>query len=286
MIAIEPQPIAGAGEALSQTDEPATFTEVIRRFKVSREGNLEPQQSLPPRDDDKPVIFSPPGNEALPSWPQGRSAPPLDGDDADLLMAFLEGAGVDRRMVRTADARAFLRDAGHVFSRMAGGLRDLLAVRALIKVHARLQRTEIGAHQNNPLKFSTDATEATLALLEARGEGYLRPLEAVDAALRDLKAHELALLDGLQSALDGLLRSFDPASLESRLPEGGIFTLLLYGGRQARLWQLYGERYAEIAKSAGTHFMGDFDEAFRAAYERKIVELAARAAANPERSGA
>ena len=51
---------------------------------------------------------------------------------------------------------------------------------------------------------------------------------------------------------------------------------LLQGGRRARLWEIYTEKYAEIAEAARVRFMGDVDRAFAAAYDRKVGELRAR----------
>jgi type VI secretion system FHA domain protein len=224
-------------------------------------------------------------NNAAAAPPRPRLAPERTASDADgLVAAFLEGAGLDPQTMRVEDARTFLRDAGAAFSGMSEGLRELLSVRALIKDHARLNRTQIRARENNPLKFSTDAREATQALLQERGQGYMPAAAAIEAACRDLMAHELALLDGIQAAVGKLLQSFDPTILEGRLADAGTLGLLLQGGRRAKLWELYGERYTEIANAARARFMGDFDQAFRAAYERKIAEFAA-APKPPSREG-
>lgn len=207
--------------------------------------------------------------------PAPAPAPTAEVAPAELLAAFLEGAGLDPRTLDPGDARAFMREAGRSFARLAEGVRELLAVRATVKDHARLERTQIGAVQNNPLKFSVGAREATTALLKQREAGYMPPLVAIEASFRDLKSHELALLEGLQSAVVELLASFDPATLQGRLADAGALSLILQGGRRAKLWELYTERYEEIAKGARARFMGHFDGAFREAYGRKSAEVAA-----------
>jgi type VI secretion system FHA domain protein len=230
--------------------------------------------------NDNPFVIAPrnrPGAPAGPT-PVARTGPSSDGTTSDvdsLVAAFLEGAGLDTQSVSVDDARGFLHNAGAAFARMAEGLRELLAVRALIKEHARLNQTQIRALDNNPLKFSADGREATQALLQPRGRGYMPASTAVETACRDLMAHELALLEGIQAAIGKLLQSFNPAKLEALLADAGSLGLLLQGGRHAKLWELYGERYAEIAAAARARFMGDVNDAFRAAYERKIAEFAA-----------
>jgi type VI secretion system protein ImpI len=72
-----------------------------------------------------------------------------------------------------------------------------------------------------------------------------------------------------------LLAQFDPNRLEARLVDASSLGLLLQGGRRARLWELYIERYGEIAQDARVRFMGDVGRTFAIAYERKVRELAA-----------
>ena len=44
---------------------------------------------------------------------------------------------------------------------------------------------------------------------------------------------------------------------------------LISGSRSAQLWQLYEERYRDIAKSAEDRFLGEVGADFRDAYEGK-----------------
>ena len=142
--------------------------------------------------------------------------------------------------------------------------------------HAGVARTVIGAMDNNPLKYSVGKAEAVRSLLSRREAGYLEPLTAVEASLDDLKAHELALLEGVQAAVNALLAQFDPDRLEERLAESSALGILLQGGRRAKLWDLYTEKFTEIAEAARVRFMGDVDRAFASAYDRKVRELRAR----------
>lgn len=206
----------------------------------------------------------------------------LSGGGAAALAAFLEGAGLQASAAAGQSPEAFFRDSGRVFARLANGLRELLAVRATVKDHAGLDRTQISAALNNPLKLAVNGREATAALLGRAEEGYLAPLAAVEAGFRDLKAHELAILEGVQSAVEELLELFDPAELERRLDDAAMLAVLIQGGRRARLWELYQERYGEIAGAARTRFMGRLDDAFRSAYARKSAEVSARASGSHE----
>jgi type VI secretion system FHA domain protein len=267
-------PPAAAPPSLSPDDDPlgGFFDEVPR--PVIRSGSPPREEGTTPGDHAQPQLeaFAVPAAKPTPPPPPLPSPPPAD--EAAVLRAFLEGAGLDAREL-AGDPVDLMRDAGRAFAGLAAGLRDLLATRALVKDHAGVARTVIGAIDNNPLKYSSGRAEAVRALLVRREAGYLPPLAAVEAGFGDLKAHELALLEGVQAAVQALLSQFDPARLEARLADASALALLLQGGKRARLWELYTERYGEIAEAARVRFMGDMDRAFAAAYERKVREIGA-----------
>ena len=264
------------------------FSEELRRQPYS--GSSTPLRERPKPGGDAPQLGAlptraPPSSQAADAKPAVRPEPGLPAAAtegvAPLLADFLDGAGLGAGFAKGQDPVTFLRDAGRVFALLANGLRELLAVRAVIKGQAGVDRTGISATLNNPLKLSVTGREATAALLGGREEGYLSPAAAVDAGFRDLKAHELAVLEGVRSAVEELLGLFDPVALERKLGDPGTLATLMQGGRRGLLWELYQERYAEIAKSARTRFMGRLDDAFRAAYTRKSAEVSAQVPPGP-----
>jgi type VI secretion system FHA domain protein len=255
---------------------------------------LEPKQQPPrPTEDERdPFGFNAPDKTpAQASKEPVRTAriplrhvaaPPIENADgtpdatgATLRAAFLAGANVPDSTADDRTPEQFFRETGSVFAKLADGLRELLAVRAIIKDHAGLDRTQISATLNHPMKLSANRQEAVASLLGKPEDGYLAPVAAVEAGFRDLKSHELAILDGVQSAVDELLELFKPNALEGKLDGSGMLANLLQGGRRARLWELYQERYDEIARSARTRFMGRLDDAFRFGYARKSAEMSA-----------
>ena len=66
-----------------------------------------------------------------------------------------------------------------------------------------------------------------------------------------------------------MIDRFDPAAFEAEVEQVGLVKSLISGSRSARLWQLYEERYRDIAKSAEDRFLGDVGADFREAYEGK-----------------
>jgi type VI secretion system protein ImpI len=148
-----------------------------------------------------------------------------------------------------------MEELGRRYRMMAGGLVELLLVRAALKRETGLERTMVAATGNNPLKLTATPDEAVRWLVRPRGAGYLPPEPAIAAALDDLKAFTPELLQAMQRALRALLSRFDPAGLERELADASLLRILAAGGRKAQHWELFKERYAEIARQAETEFL-------------------------------
>lgn len=236
----------------------------------------EPASEPAPRIDPEASITAPEETAPVRQPPQKatESSPPAVGDGGDGLRAFMEGAGIaDTELSENEPPEAVLRRLGENYAVMADGLRQLLNARAAVKGEAGLEQTKVGGSGNNPLKTSVRTDEAVLSLVMHKGPGYLAPRAAIEAALSDLKAHEVAMLDGMQAALKGLLKRLSPTSLEQQLRDESSFKALMAGGRNAMYWRLLKERYAEIAERSEQRFMGDFDREFARAYQRRSNSL-------------
>ena len=105
-------------------------------------------------------------------------------------------------------------------------------------------------------------------MIKPRGKGYLEPDAAIEGAFRDLADHQLRTWTALQSALRRMIDNFDPDAIEKEMENTGLLEALLAGGKSAKLWQLYEERYQEIAKAAEDRFLGEVGSDFRDAYEQ------------------
>ena len=152
------------------------------------------------------------------------------------------------------------------------GLREVLMTRAAIKSEMRVRQTVVGASGNNPLKFSVSAEQAVEAMVRPGTAGTLDPVEAAREALRDVHAHEVAVMTGMEAALKGLLRDLSPDALEGRVSGGGGLSGLL-AGKKARSWDSYRERYAEIAEAAEEDFHELFGREFARAYQAQLERL-------------
>jgi len=188
-----------------------------------------------------------------------------------VLAAFLEGAGVTGLNLGP-DPEAALRAAGAVFREMVEGLRQVLISRAAVKNEFRVEQTMLRARDNNALKFSVTAEDAIGALLQPDRPGYKPPLEAAREAFDDVRSHEMAVMAGVQTALVGLLKRFEPGALERRM-QPGAFGNILPAARKARTWELFCDTYKEIAREAEDDFQSVFGREFARAYDAQMRKL-------------
>lgn len=231
-----------------------------------------PAEAAPPLADPFADLPPPPAAPPPPPSPAADPfvAPPPGAAPAaanpDVLAALLKGMGI-------APPPGFrgtpeeIEALGRRYRAMAEGLVQLLRMRAQEKGAARVAQTVIGAANVNPLKFLAGADEVVAALVAAKGPGYLDPDAAIAASVGDLMDHHKRSWSGLQASLRRMVDRFDPAVFEAEVEDVGMLKALVAGSRPARLWQLYSDRYREIARAAEDRFLGEVGADFREAYE-------------------
>lgn len=185
----------------------------------------------------------------------------------DLLQAFLRGAGLDQLRLDKADACAQMESIGRSYRLMVEGLIDVLRARASLKGEFRMQQTMIRPAENNPLKFAPNADEALLLLLRHGNQAFMAPDVAVRDSFDDLRAHQLAVMAGVEAAIKHLLMRFEPAQLEERMGKPGGLSSIFNGSRQAQYWQQFTELYSNISREAQEDFQDLFGREFSRAYE-------------------
>lgn len=218
---------------------------------------MEPARARDPRSAEQdPAEFQPEHVANRASGPDAHRA----------MLAFLEGAGVSAERTDDRDPELALRIAGKIFRAMAEGIREILLSRSAIKGEMGILQTLIQADGNNALKFSVTAGDAVASLLAPARPGYKDPLAAAEEAFADIKQHELAVIVGVRSALDGLLRRFDPNTLEQRLSKHKLLDTVLPSARKARYWDVFRAIYSDISREAEDDFQSLFGRAFAKAY--------------------
>jgi type VI secretion system protein ImpI len=233
-----------------------------------------PAFSPPPAEPPRPAPSQPePPRQAAAGAPPPKAEAteppgPAPHDDA-LRAAFYRGLGLDAAEFPAADTEAEMEAAGRRMRALIEGLMHMLRARAAEKSRARVAQTLISSADVNPLKFLVTPEDAAAALMHPRGHGYLEPDAAIAWAFRDLADHQMRTWTALQTSLRRMIDRFDPAEIEREMEDTGLMERLIAGGRSAKLWQLYTERYGEIAKAAEEQFLGEVGPDFREAYESK-----------------
>jgi type VI secretion system FHA domain protein len=241
--------------------------------------------SPPVQESDEPKASDPiaPEREVF-AFPQVRNVLPEDADilgdlrpAADVtkppppvpdgLNDFLRGAGL-RIIPQAGDSTTKLRLAGETYRAALEGIRAILIAREQFKTEFRIEKTELTADQNNPVKPKLPVDEALAAMILGR-RGFTPGPQAMRDALEDIKAHEMALIAGIQVALKHLLEQIDPERLARRLEKRSVLDGLP-GMRKARLWEMYETMHAEIARELEEDFQGSFGQAFAEAYGKYV----------------
>jgi len=244
-----------------------------------------PDPALLPRRE--PIPPSPPlpvapmvesrGPQALVPPPPVRVAesPMPAAGESVLLRALLLGAGIPDTQLPKGLTPETMETLGKLLREAVQGTLDLLRVRGLTKSEMRADVTMIMPADNNPLKFSPSVEAALGQLLAPHGHGFMAPVPAMRDAYDDLRAHQLGFLAGMRAALDEVLARFAPDDLQARLADPSVLDTLLPMNRKAKRWDLFVERYEQVASDAREDFNAAFGKAFRRAYDAQVKQLRA-----------
>jgi type VI secretion system FHA domain protein len=230
----------------------AAATESVR--PVARSAAVPP----PPTSPDPSANLPP---RAGPSMPPAASLE---------FVELLRGAGLaDRDM-----SPETLQELGKALRVVVQGLMEVLQARTEIKSQFRLPLTRVKAAENNPLKLSPNVESALHTLLVQRNAGYLGTVAAFEDAFADIRAHQLAMLEGMRAAFDSMLNSFTPAELEKHferaVKRGGILGGL---SGKSKYWDLYVEHVGQLCGDPEDTFRRLFGEVFAEAYEKQLERL-------------
>ena len=190
----------------------------------------------------------------------------------DAARAFLLAVGADDVRITDAELPDTMARLGRTLKSMITGLREILMTRTSIKSEFRIEQTMVNVGGNNPLKFSISPEQAIEAMVKPTARGYLAAELAATQALEDIKAHEIAMMTGMEAALKGVLAKLNPALLTAKIEAkggfGGFFT-----NRKAQYWETYETMYAEISDQAENDFNELFAKEFAAAYRAQLARL-------------
>jgi len=235
-------------------------------------GEYEVQVLLPdPVEEAK--VFEEPTYVGPADEPQAAAESEGVAEIAMALNAFLDGAGMPRKKVSTAEAERFLREFGAIMRAAVEGIMSLLIARAEMRREFQAEeRTMVAARDNNPLKLMSDPHEAMAFLFDPseRTEGFLDPVQAVGDACEGLRSHEIALMAAMRAAILGAVRRLDPLALERAFEKGGGFA---FGSRKAKLWERFVAHQEKLSRDAQEDFSKVFGREFMGAYQAQLRRL-------------
>lgn len=241
--------------------------------------------SAPPAEPTPPAQSEPePAPEAeagtqVPEMPVQpapvETAPPAPTGavgDQSAARAFLAALDTEDLEIADDDLERTMARMGRVMRTMIVGLREVLMTRTSIKSEFRIDQTMISAGGNNPLKFSLSEDDAVTALVKPKAKGYLSPETATEEALGDIKAHEVAMVTGMEAAIKGVLSKLDPDELAGQIETSGAIGSM-FKGKKARYWEVYEKMYAQISDQAENDFHELFSREFARAYKEQLDKL-------------
>lgn len=206
-------------------------------------------------------------NAVPPAAARAQPLAPAAVADADpLLAALLRGTGMAGLQFPNGLTPEVMEALGAFLANATAGTMALIAAR-------RGARRDIGADQtvvphtaSNPLKFMPTPEAAIMQMFGPPMPGFLPLADALRAAFAELLAHDLGVVAGTRAAVDEALRFLDPEEMQRAVANAGGVGRLLPNAREARLWNLYAERYREVRAGFDEGFQARFGDAFRAAY--------------------
>ncbi len=228
-------------EALAEPEPAPDFPRPTPRPPVAEAVSAPPPPAAPPPAVKEPV----------------EAATDLRGTDP--VAAFMAGVGLPMEAIDNADQAALMHKMGLAFREAVSGMRELLELRAFLKSEFRIEHTLLRAKENNPLKFSANLDGTLAVLIGKRVTGFLDAPDAIRESLRDIKAHEVALIAGMKTVVADVLEQLSPESVST-----DVSSSLLPQVHKARCWEKYEQTHQRIMgeQSSGPPLGGKFSAAY------------------------
>jgi predicted component of type VI protein secretion system len=187
--------------------------------------------------------------------------------DGSLLEAFCEGAKLDASVFSSDDPADVMRRAGAVYRQMVLGLADLMSERSSAKAQYRMDRTTIGAQNNNPFKWAPTQRLA-IDLLTKKDCGFLAGAAAIRASFEDLKKHLISTVAGFRASLQAFIDATDPDAVQRNLRKDSLFQ-----SRDAACWNAYRDLHEGLARQIAEDEDGPLNQAFLRGYDQTLRSL-------------
>jgi type VI secretion system protein ImpI len=203
---------------------------------------------------------------AVASAPAARSA---QSPDTAQLKALFDAAGIEGLDPSSEAAQTL----GAMLRAAVGGMMEVLRSRERMKDELRVRGTTFKVANNNPLKFSANVDDAFHNLFVKRNPAYLDPAAAFEDAFRDVRDHQTAFQSAMRLAFESMLSQLDPNRLQDEFDRQIKKGSILGVPAKLRYWDLYRDKYSDLAKDAQGAFRNLFGDAFAKAYEEQLERL-------------
>lgn len=202
---------------------------------------------------------------------------PVASETQALKEAFLRGAGIGSEAISGELTPEMMEKIGKLMASSLQGTIDLLALRSLVKKEVKAEVTMVVVRNNNPLKFFTDSQNVLTQMLRKKMPGFLEPVDAVEEAYADLRAHQMGAVAGMRAGLQDLIARLRPVTPASEARAPALLDRLLPWRRQAGMWQAYAVQHAALAAESEDPSRTMFGPAFLRAYEAEVQRVNAGA---------
>ena len=201
------------------------------------------------------------------------TTPSTTGSTSTAIEAFARGAGLELSKISDIQQEVLFEQVGRMLAMFTKGLIQALGGRSEIKSEFRLEQTMIRPAENNPFKFSTSEAMTMLQLLNKNDPAYSSGADAIKEGFDDINAHQMAVVAGMEAALQNILARFNPKTLEARMASDSVLDRILPVGKKARHWDVFKLLFDEIAGEAEDDFQKLFGREFSHAYEEQLSRL-------------
>ncbi|HEX2492455.1 MAG TPA: type VI secretion system-associated FHA domain protein [Steroidobacter sp.] len=198
-----------------------------------------------------------------------HSSPDLDGR-ASPIQAMLSAAGVTGLEPTRATAHA----AGELLRTAVESVIQTLRAPEQMKEQLPNARTS-NAGADLLLRSCANPSDAIRVLLEDDRRAGAPTTQTLQQASREFRDHQTAIVAAIRVAFQAMLARFDPDRLQEEFERLTRKGSLLGAPPKLEYWELYRNKYHELASNPETAFRSLFSEDFAKAYEDQRERLSA-----------
>lgn len=193
-------------------------------------------------------------------------------DNHALLEAFLHGAGIPDGTISSDLTPELMETFGKMIAASIQGTLELIALRALVKREVKAETTVVMVRKNNSLKFFADSQTVLTQMLRKKMPGFMGPVESIEDAFEDLRAHQLGVVAGQRAAMMAMLRRLHPENFIKRqhAQTPTFLDKLIPARRKAVKWEMFLAEFRGISREAKDDFQNLFGKEFLSTYEKEI----------------